>query len=47
MKTLLVLGGGTGGTMVANKMVQKLDSREWEMIVVDRDPRPRVRQTTH
>ena len=37
MKTLLILGAGTGGTMVANKMVQELDSREWEIIIVDRD----------
>jgi sulfide:quinone oxidoreductase len=37
MKTLLILGGGTGGTMVANKMVKELDSREWEIIIVDRD----------
>lgn len=37
MKTLLILGAGTGGTMVANKMVQKLDSQEWEIIIVDRN----------
>jgi sulfide:quinone oxidoreductase len=37
MKTLLILGAGTGGTMVANKMVHELDSQEWEIIVVDRD----------
>jgi sulfide:quinone oxidoreductase len=37
MKTLLILGAGTGGTMVANKMVQELDSNEWEIIIVDRD----------
>jgi sulfide:quinone oxidoreductase len=37
MKTLLILGGGTGGTMVANKMVHELDSREWEIILVDKD----------
>ncbi len=37
MKTLLILGAGTGGTMVANKMVQKLDPREWEIIIVDSD----------
>ncbi len=37
MKTLLILGAGTGGTMVANKMVHELDSREWEIVVVDRD----------
>jgi sulfide:quinone oxidoreductase len=37
MKTLLVLGAGTGGTMVAYKMSKVLNSREWEIIVVDRD----------
>ena len=37
MKTLLILGAGTGGTMAAYKMSKKLDSREWEIIVVDRD----------
>jgi sulfide:quinone oxidoreductase len=37
MKTLLILGAGTGGTMVANKMIHELDSREWEIIIVDRD----------
>ncbi len=37
MKTLLILGGGTGGTMVANKMSQHLDLMEWEIIVVDSD----------
>ncbi len=37
MKTLLILGAGTAGTMVANKMAEKLDSQEWRIIVVDRD----------
>jgi len=37
MKTLLILGAGTGGTMVANKMAEELDLQEWEIIVVDRD----------
>jgi sulfide:quinone oxidoreductase len=37
MKTFLILGAGTGGTMVANKMAEELDLREWEIIVVDRD----------
>lgn len=37
MKTLLILGAGTGGTMVANKMIHELDSQKWEIIVVDRD----------
>lgn len=39
MKTLLILGAGTGGTIIANKMVRKLDSREWQVIVVDKDER--------
>lgn len=37
MKTLLILGAGTGGTMVANKMAHHLDSQEWRIIIVDRD----------
>lgn len=37
MKTLLILGGGTGGTMVANKMAQKLDHEQWRIVLVDRD----------
>jgi len=37
MKTLLILGGGTGGTMVANKMVEALDLQEWRIVVVDKD----------
>jgi len=37
MKTLLILGGGTGGTMVANKMAESLDLQEWRIIVVDKD----------
>jgi sulfide:quinone oxidoreductase len=37
MKTLLILGAGTGGTMVANKMVQNLDLMEWRIVIVDRD----------
>jgi sulfide:quinone oxidoreductase len=37
MKTLLILGAGTGGTMVANKMAHHLDPREWRIIIVDKD----------
>jgi sulfide:quinone oxidoreductase len=37
VKTLLILGAGTGGTLVANKMARRLDPREWQIIVVDRD----------
>ncbi len=36
-KTLLILGAGTGGTMVANKMAHHLDLNEWRIIVIDRD----------
>jgi len=37
MKTLLILGSGTGGTMVANKMSHHLDENEWKIIIVDKD----------
>jgi sulfide:quinone oxidoreductase len=37
MKTLLILGAGTGGTMVANKMMETLDLQEWRIIIVDQD----------
>jgi sulfide:quinone oxidoreductase len=37
MKTLLILGGGTGGTILANKMVKHLDAGTWKIIVVDKD----------
>ncbi len=37
MKTFLILGAGTGGTMVANKMAALLDPLEWRIIIVDRD----------
>jgi len=37
MKTFLILGAGTGGTMVANKMAQALDLQEWRILIVDKD----------
>ena len=37
MKTLLILGAGTGGTMVANRMVDELDPSEWKIIIADKD----------
>ncbi len=37
MKRLLVLGGGTAGTIVANKLRRRLDEHEWSIIVVDKD----------
>ena len=39
MKTLLILGAGTGGTMVANKISNHLDPREWKIMIVDKDER--------
>lgn len=37
MKELLILGAGTAGTMMANKMVRSL-AGDWRVTVVDRDP---------
>ncbi|SKA66808.1 type III sulfide quinone reductase, selenoprotein subtype [Desulfobaculum bizertense] len=37
MKKLLILGAGAGGTIVANKMREKLSEKEWEITVIDRD----------
>ena len=37
MKKLLVLGGGTAGTMIVNKLRRRLPVSEWEITVVDRD----------
>ena len=37
MKTFLILGAGTGGTMVANKMSELLDPQEWRIVIVDKE----------
>jgi sulfide:quinone oxidoreductase len=37
MKRLLILGGGTAGTMVANKLRHRLGADEWSITVVDQD----------
>ena len=37
MRRLVVLGGGTAGTMVVNKLRKVLRRPEWEITVVDRD----------
>jgi sulfide:quinone oxidoreductase len=37
VKSFLILGAGTGGTMVANKMAHLLDPDEWRIIIVDRE----------
>ena len=36
-KRLLVLGAGTAGTMIVNKLRRHLDAGEWDITVVDRD----------
>lgn len=38
-KHLLILGGGTAGTMMANHLRRRLPSSEWRMTVVDRSDR--------
>ena len=37
MKHLLILGGGTAGTITANKLHKRLDTAEWDITVIDRD----------
>jgi sulfide:quinone oxidoreductase len=37
MKKLVILGSGTGGTIIAAKMRQKLLESKWEITIVDRD----------
>jgi sulfide:quinone oxidoreductase len=37
MKKLVILGHGTGGTIIATKMREKLSEREWDITVIDRD----------
>ena len=37
MKRLLILGSGTGGTIMANKMRKELSRDEWTITVIDRD----------
>jgi sulfide:quinone oxidoreductase len=35
MKKLLILGAGTGGTMMANKMRKELPHEEWKITIID------------
>lgn len=37
MKKLLILGAGTAGTMVANRLHRLLDEREWQITIVDQN----------
>ena len=38
MKRLVILGGGTAGTVVANKLRRGLALEDWRITVIDRDP---------
>ena len=37
MKKLVILGHGTGGTIIATKMRQMLPERQWKITVIDKD----------
>ncbi len=37
MKNLLILGAGTAGTMILNKLHKELDLNEWRLTIVDKD----------
>ncbi len=38
MKKIVILGAGTAGTMVANRLVRLLDMDQWQITLVDKDP---------
>ena len=38
MKNLVILGAGTAGTMVANRLNRLLDLDQWQITLVDQDP---------
>ncbi len=37
MKKLVILGAGTGGTIMANRLAGRLDRKDWSITVIDRD----------
>jgi len=37
LKRIVIVGGGTAGTLMANKLVRALPEREWAVTVVDQD----------
>ena len=37
MRKLLILGAGTAGTMMLNKLLPVLDSKEWQITIVDKE----------
>ncbi len=37
MKRIVILGAGTAGTMMLNKLTKALNPKEWELVIVDKD----------
>lgn len=37
MKNLVILGAGTAGTMMANKLIRPLNNKEWKITIIDRE----------
>jgi len=37
MKNIVILGSGSGGTMVATLLRRQLDEKEWKITIIDRD----------
>ena len=37
MKKILILGGGTAGTMMLNKLYEAVDRKEWNLTIVDQE----------
>ena len=35
MKKIVILGGGTAGTIMLNKLNEALDKNEWQLTIVD------------
>ena len=35
MKSLVILGAGTAGTMMANHLHKKIDRKEWDINIID------------
>ncbi len=38
MKKILILGAGTAGTMMANKLRKMVPEKEWQIKIIDKDP---------
>ena len=36
-KKLVILGAGTAGTIMANKLSKALDREEWEITIIDKN----------